>query len=189
MNRRSFLRSLGAAVAVVAVECRMARALEVAGGETATERAVGAQVMDFSFPEGDIRRYGADPTGERDSSTAINAAIRVQEGRRGVTRLPSGDWRLDHSIRAEGRWSAIHGQEDMSATLHAYSDEGVFWVGSRWPRPDEQHSISHVHSIQHIQHLRSVPAALRTPDGGHLWPAYGGGAGGAAPYVPYHWVA
>lgn len=41
---------------------------------TASEIAAGVTPIDFSYLPGDVRRYGADPTGAGDSSTAIASA-------------------------------------------------------------------------------------------------------------------
>jgi hypothetical protein len=43
--------------------------------QTEAEAAAGVTPVDINYPAGDVRRYGADPTGKRDSSTAWTSAI------------------------------------------------------------------------------------------------------------------
>ena len=46
-------------------------------GRTAAEEAAGVQPSNYSFPPGDCRRFGYDPSGSSDSADAINMALRV----------------------------------------------------------------------------------------------------------------
>ena len=46
-------------------------------GQTAAEATAGVRPADFTFPPGDCRRFGADPSGKADSTMAINTALRV----------------------------------------------------------------------------------------------------------------
>ena len=46
-------------------------------GRTPAEQAAGVSPTNFTFPPGDCRRFGYDPTGIHDSTAAINNALRV----------------------------------------------------------------------------------------------------------------
>ena len=46
-------------------------------GRTTAEQAAGVSPTDFSYPPGDCRRFGYDPSGRVDSTAAINTALRV----------------------------------------------------------------------------------------------------------------
>eukprot|EP01052_Picozoa_sp_SAG31_P020790 SAG31_NODE_1578_length_7835_cov_6.998449_4_plen_581_part_00 len=46
-------------------------------GRTAAEVTAGVLPVAFSYPPGDCRRFGFDPTGQQDSTNAINTALQV----------------------------------------------------------------------------------------------------------------
>jgi hypothetical protein len=63
-------------------------------GRTAAEFTAGVLPTDYSYPPGDCRRFGYDPTGKLDSTAAINTALRVP----GQAFLSSGVAKVSSSI-------------------------------------------------------------------------------------------
>jgi hypothetical protein len=62
---------------------------------TAAEISAGVTPTDYSYPPGDVRRYGADPSGISDATTAINNALTVAAqgaalGYGGIVFFPAG---------------------------------------------------------------------------------------------------
>lgn len=81
-DRRSFLLSgIGLGTGAVAKSQTPAQRLDNPGGpephpgQTEAEAAAGVMPANTRYPAGDVRRYGADPTGKMDSSTAWASAI------------------------------------------------------------------------------------------------------------------
>lgn len=92
--RRDLLRGMSLATALPASGAFGATTgiPDAASGSSRTEaeRQAGVVPVDTRFAPGDVRRYGADPTGERDSSAAFFAANAVGAQGGGVVRIPSG---------------------------------------------------------------------------------------------------
>lgn len=73
-----------------------------------TEAEADANVtpVDYRFEDGDVRRYGADPTGAEDSAEAFqNSALVAAQKRNhgGVVRMPAGSYKVLTRIEAPGR--------------------------------------------------------------------------------------
>jgi hypothetical protein len=72
-------------------------------GQTAAEATAGVRPADFTFPPGDCRRFGADPSGKADSTMAINTALRVP----GETVLCEGMFMVSTPIRLRSYSSLV----------------------------------------------------------------------------------
>jgi len=102
-ERREFLGQLSA-IGLAAVPAAGAVSVAAAGaadpaadtgatGEwplSAAERAAGVSPVSLKFAPGDVRRYGADPSGARDSTQAFIDANSVGTHGGGSVRIPSG---------------------------------------------------------------------------------------------------
>lgn len=66
---------------------------------TAAEIAASVTPTNYGYPPGDVRRYGADPTGVSDSATAINNAVAsMNAGGGGIVTLPAGTFLIGSTI-------------------------------------------------------------------------------------------
>ena len=70
---------------------------------TAAEIAAGVTPTDTSYPAGDVRRYGADPTGATDARTAIQNAIASNE----VITFPDGDYLITGAASADAYLNGV----------------------------------------------------------------------------------
>jgi hypothetical protein len=61
---------------------------------TAAEITAGVTPTNLSYPPGDVRRYGADPTGSADSTTAIQSALNVNQ----AVYLPAGTYKTSAAL-------------------------------------------------------------------------------------------
>jgi hypothetical protein len=68
--------------------------------QTAAELAAGVTPTNFKYPVGNILRYGADPTGVADSSTAVQSALNVAIATNGVMFVPPGKYKCLSAISA-----------------------------------------------------------------------------------------
>lgn len=70
--------------------------------QTAAESAAGVLPVNYFYPEGNVKRYGADPTGIADSTTAINGAIAVAAHMPGISGgfvyLPAGTYKTTAAL-------------------------------------------------------------------------------------------
>jgi hypothetical protein len=77
-------------------------AIDQAYNKTAAEIAAGVTIANAGYPPGDIRRYGADPTGITDSTVAFQSAINVCSGiRTGSTNnvsIPLGTFKISSTL-------------------------------------------------------------------------------------------
>jgi len=99
--RREFIRRMYAvgAAGAIAARAKVGSAAEVphagGGGEwplSAAERAAAVTPQTLQFEPGDVRRYGADPSGARDSTQALIDANSVGTHEGGSIRIPSGKY-------------------------------------------------------------------------------------------------
>jgi hypothetical protein len=92
MQRRDFSRILVASSATPLLAATSAQAQSAAPSyaQTAAETTAGVTPVNFGYVPGDVRRYGADPTGSADSTTAIQNALNVLQ----PVYLPSGNYRI-----------------------------------------------------------------------------------------------
>jgi hypothetical protein len=80
MNRRDLSTLLLASSATSALAMKSVQAQTCAApcyATTSAEISAGVTPVNASYPQGDIRRYGADPTGSADSTAAIQNALNV----------------------------------------------------------------------------------------------------------------
>ena len=113
MHRRDISKALFATAAGSALVGRQADAQTCTApcfAQTDAESAISVTPTNLGYPQGDVRRYGADPTGTNDSTTAINNAISVMyqaasSGTLGVgaavVNFPAGTFKICKSIVAK----------------------------------------------------------------------------------------
>jgi Pectate lyase superfamily protein len=80
MQRRDLSKILLASTATSALAMRSVQAQTCTApcyARTAPEIAAGVMPTNLAYPQGDVRRYGADPTGSADSTTGIQNALNV----------------------------------------------------------------------------------------------------------------
>jgi len=61
---------------------------------SAAEISAGVTPTNLSYPPGDVRRYGADPTGSADSTAAIQNALNVRQ----AVYLPAGTYKTTAAL-------------------------------------------------------------------------------------------
>jgi parallel beta-helix repeat protein len=111
MRRRDFSKLLAVGAASLAVPPKASAETCGAGsGEaTAAETAAGAKIIDASLCPGNWRRYGADPSGQMDSTAAIQAACNSNQlafDAAGGTYLVSGNIRIPSGVTVRGARAA-----------------------------------------------------------------------------------
>lgn len=97
MQRRDLSRFLLASSATSALAMRSVQAQAGAipyYATTAAETAAGVTPTNTAYPQGDVRRYGADPTGVLDSTIAIQDALNVGQ----AVYIPSGQYTISASL-------------------------------------------------------------------------------------------
>jgi hypothetical protein len=105
--RREFLRqlsTLGAAGLAGAADAAPEGGKAVSGAEwpvSEAERSASVAPVSLQFAPGDIRRYGADPTGARESTQAFFDANAVGNRGGGPIRIPAGKYRYAPSSRLD----------------------------------------------------------------------------------------
>lgn len=81
--------------------------------QTAAEIAAGVTPTNYAYAPGDVRRYGADPTGVADSTTALQNWIKTCEsdtiGGTTLARLPAGVYKISNTIKFTRRFVRILG--------------------------------------------------------------------------------
>jgi hypothetical protein len=126
MDRRSISRALFGAAAGSALlpgnapaQTRAAAYLE----RSQAEKDAKVQPADSSYPPGDLRRYGADPSGQGDSSDAIDAAFScahtVFGGGAGCRYKTARPIRLLNFTEFDGQGCTIHVTENVPAITNA----------------------------------------------------------------------
>lgn len=129
MNRRTYLRTLGAAVGTATLASAGATAAEGDGVPEAVRQApVGAsdtKVPDVPDDAIDVRDYGAQIDGSTDDSGAIQDAVdaAARSGTPDTVFVPEGTVRMSETIRFYGQHSGVTLQGAGSAT-HLRLDEG-----------------------------------------------------------------
>ena len=106
--RRDFIRhmsTIGAAGAVAGIAEAGSAHGEANSGSSAvwpvaeSERAAAVIPANLQFAPGDVRRYGADPSGRSDSTQAFLDANAVGSHGGGSIRIPSGQYKYAPSER------------------------------------------------------------------------------------------
>lgn len=91
---------------------------------TPPEITAGVTPTNFVYAPGDIRRYGADPTGTADSTTAIQKAISVAQVPAPITNtyatvtIPPGNFLVSSTLNVTGNYVRIQGSEFLASTLY-----------------------------------------------------------------------
>lgn len=91
--RMSSLGAAGALAAVPSAGSAEAQGQSGAWPVSAAERTASVVPVSLQFEPNDVRRYGADPSGERDSTQAFVDANAVATRGGGSLRIPSGQYR------------------------------------------------------------------------------------------------
>jgi hypothetical protein len=73
--------------------------------QTAAEAAAGVTPVNYAYTPGDVRRYGADPTGSADSALAIQSALNVTQ----PVYLPTGTYLITATLTNGISKRRIHG--------------------------------------------------------------------------------
>jgi hypothetical protein len=96
MQRRDFSRILFAssATSLLAATSAQAQATAPFYAQTAAETTAGVTPVNYGYVPGDVRRYGADPTGSADSTTAIQNALNVVQ----PVYLPTGNYKITAAL-------------------------------------------------------------------------------------------
>jgi len=130
MDRRAFCTRLSASALV----------FPAAGGpvpRTVAEKAAGVTPVDLHFPPGNVCRYGADPTGAKDSTAAFNAATFHDleyslEGLLNDIVVPSGTFKLDGTVYVR-KGQRLHGAYAATRIICNNSGKGpTFKLGWRF---------------------------------------------------------
>jgi hypothetical protein len=74
---------------------------------TSAEISAGVTPTDYAFPSGNVRRYGADPTGVSDSASAVENALLCNQR----IFFPEGLYTISRTIAVAGNVRAISGEE------------------------------------------------------------------------------
>jgi hypothetical protein len=94
------------------------------GLQSTAERRAGVEPRQRSYPEGDIRRYGANPDAP-DNSTAFNEALSVSAHGGRPAFVPGGSWRVTSPLRAIDN-SSMFGVGNASVIVARACDGLVF---------------------------------------------------------------
>jgi len=96
MQRRDLSRILFASSATSLLATTSAQAQSAAPfyAQTAAETTAGVTPVNHGYVPGDVRRYGADPTGSADSTTAIQNALNVVQ----PVYLPTGNYKITAAL-------------------------------------------------------------------------------------------
>ena len=94
---------------------------------TAAETAAGVTPNDYSYPPGDVRRYGADPTGVANSTTAFDNAFLVAEQGANSVYAPGGTYNVtDLAFRSN---VFLYGDGPEVTILRHHALTGVYVLG------------------------------------------------------------
>jgi hypothetical protein len=97
MQRRDLSKILLASSAASVLATRSAQAQTCTApcyARTAAEVAASVTPTNLAYQQGDVRRYGADPTGAADSTTAIQSALNVGQ----AVYLPAGNYAISAAL-------------------------------------------------------------------------------------------
>ncbi len=75
--------------------------------------AAGVTPTNTMYPQGDVRRYGADPTGAADSTTAIQSALNIV----GNVYIPAGTYLITSALTNGVAGRRIYGDGPMVSIL------------------------------------------------------------------------
>ena len=116
MKRRELSQLLLASSATSALAVRSARAQTYTTSSypgTPAEVSAGVTPTDTTYPPGDVRRYGADPTGNTDSTAAIQSALNVVQ----AVYIPTGQYTITAALTNNVPNRRIHGDGPAMSVL------------------------------------------------------------------------
>jgi hypothetical protein len=97
MQRRDLSKILLASTATSALAMRSVQAQTCTAPcytRTPAEVTAGVTPTNLAYPQGDVRRYGADPTGSADSTTAVQNALNVGQ----AVYLAAGNYKITAAL-------------------------------------------------------------------------------------------
>lgn len=99
--------------------------------EAETDAGLTAADVDTNYPVGNVRRYGADPTGATTASEAIQAAIDTMVAAGGgEVLIPSGTYKLTESLDARGASEVIIRSDGFATLVQHTNDTPVMLFGA-----------------------------------------------------------
>jgi hypothetical protein len=116
MQRRDLSRILLASSAVPLLAAKSATAQTGSAPfypQSAAESSAGATPTNFNYPPGNVLRYGADPTGAADSTTAIQSALNVAQ----AVYFPAGNYVTSAALTNGIASRRIHGDGPALSVL------------------------------------------------------------------------
>jgi hypothetical protein len=115
MQRRDFSTILFAssATSLLAATSSQAQSGAPFYAQTAAETTAGVTPINYGYVPGDVRRYGADPTGSADSTTAIQNALNVVQ----PVYLPAGNYTITAALNNGVSKRRIHGDGPALSVL------------------------------------------------------------------------
>ncbi|HEY6927526.1 MAG TPA: glycosyl hydrolase family 28-related protein, partial [Steroidobacteraceae bacterium] len=116
MKRRELSQLLLASSATSALAFRSVQAQTYTAPSyptSAAESAAGVAPTNNTYPPGDVRRYGADPTGSSDSTTALQSALNVAQ----AVYIPSGQYTITAPLRNNISKRRIYGDGPSLSVL------------------------------------------------------------------------
>ena len=95
---------------------------------TAAEIAASVTPTNYGYQPGDVRRYGADPTGAADSTSAFNSAVQL-----GWVRVPTGNYKVTNVAVGTNNCTIVgDGQENAVITCGATTSNIFTVTGQRF---------------------------------------------------------
>lgn len=92
--------------------------------QTPAESTAGITPVNFVYLPGDIRRYGADPTGSADSTVAIQHAINVAQVAAPIVSgyayvlIPAGNFKISSTLNVSANYVRIAGIDRSVSTIY-----------------------------------------------------------------------
>lgn len=93
--------------------------------QTTSEAAAAVTPSKMWYAPGDVRRYGADPTGVADCAAAIQAAINVGTIAGEEIYIPSGTFRVVAGTAVTGEFGAAQASMVIKSNMHIRAEEGA----------------------------------------------------------------
>ena len=127
------------------------------GEATPAETAAGAKIVDASLCPGNWRRYGADPSGQADSTAAIQAACNCNElafDTAGGTYLVSGNIRIPSGVTVRGASTAattVTCVDGGRSIFVASGASGVVVENLKLIRPTSVSAKAHTGAVEFFQ--------------------------------------
>jgi hypothetical protein len=114
-----------------------------AQSRTQDEVAAGVTPKDYNFVPGDVRRYGADPTGDADSTAAIQSAINVGAVNGLEILVAAGTYKLTAGTSITGEFGGGRTALTMASNMHIRGESGA-----TLRMADDQSTVDHPQNVQ-----------------------------------------